>query len=198
MEVRHFWLQDQLPQGCFTLCKVPWADNSAYVLTYLPAAGALQKSLPELGSFPVAAAKGAYELVKAIAKNNPAASGIISASLLPFLAEGATQEEEYDIYDFMKEMALPIVIGIMTVVGAVTSLRTVAQMVGRCTCRKKHCSDKAVQTIDPATEIIYPDNLWVTRAGERYHSDHHCSGFKLHKVTPCSFCVPRKLASSKG
>ena len=91
----------------------------------------------------------------------------------------------------MKEMALPIVIGIMTVVGAVTSLRTVAQMVGRCTCRKKHCYDKAVQTIDPATEIIYPDNLWVTRAGERYHSDNHCSGFKLHKVTPCAICVPR-------
>ena len=85
-----------------------------------------------------------------------------------------------------------------TVVGAVASLRAVAQMVGRYTCRKKHCSDKAVQTIDTVTEIIYPDNLWVTRAGERYHSDHHCSGFKLHKVTPCSLCVSRKHASARG
>ena len=130
-------------------------------------------------------------------------------SLLPLFAEGTTVEAsttlpedrvpdlEYDIYDFTKEIFLPIVIGIMTVVGVMTSFRAMARMVRSFTCLKKHCSDKAVQTSDPVTEIIYPDHLWVTKAGERYHSDHHCSGFRLHKVTPCSFCVPRKLSSSQ-
>ena len=42
------------------------------------------------------------------------------------------QDARYDIDDFLKEMSLPIAIGIMTVVGTVTSMRAVAQMVGRC------------------------------------------------------------------
>ena len=153
----------------------------------------------------MAVSRGTYELFKSAEGNISVAITLMVISLLPLaegtsllpLADGTTQEVDYDIYDFMKEKVIPIVIGIMTVVGAVTSLRTVSQLVGRCPCRKKNCYDKAVQTVNPAPETIYPDSLWVSRAGERYHTNNHCSGFRLHKVTPCAICVSRGTPPSE-
>ena len=101
------------------------------------------------------------------------------------------QDARYDIDDFLKEMTLPIVIGIMTVVGVVTSMRAVAQMVGRCACCRRRCHDKAVPTDDLAKAITFPEKVYVTKAGERYHADSGCSGFKLHKVTPCAICISK-------
>ena len=169
--------------------KVPRSENAADVLTHPPSAAELQKFLPKLGLFPAAAARGAYELVKAIAARTPAASARVAAALLPFLVEGASPPANEEEDDFWRKFVVVLIVGLLTIVGLVTSLRTFSLIVCHCACCQRRYHDRGCQTDGIAWKL--PAMVWVSRAGERYHLDGKCSGFTLFPKTPCGLCIPR-------
>ena len=93
LEVRFMWLQEMQDKGAYALKKVGRECNFSDMLTHPPSKAELDRFLPLMGIYPIAASRGAFQLVETVLKRKPEMRAVVASTLLAFLGRDDEKRE---------------------------------------------------------------------------------------------------------